>query len=465
MIDRNRPRDADNPIFLQYFFDQESSTDGAAVTDLACLMFVIEAVDEHRSAALVARLHEQRPTTGVFSQQLGPTLREGRFEPVEHRIGSHSALCHDATLPQRNTQRDIPAGADSLRLTAMDFELSADQVALQSAARELLAVQCSIERVRAAAQSGGFDSGLWAAMVAQGWTAVAVPEALGGLGLGTVEIAVLLEQIGAHLAPVPLTQQLLAIAVLADSPWGAKLISGEAIAAAARTPLTRNSDGSVSGRPEPVIYGARADVLIAPCAYELVAVDLRSVERTPEPAMDQTRELAWITLDHAPAQTIGDAAAVDAHLDRGAVYHSAEMLGGAEAVMNLAVDYAKNRRQFDRPIGSFQAIKHRCADMLVDVEGMRSVVYHAAWAIGADDPEASVAASTAKTWCSDAALRVAESALQVHGGIGFTWVSDVHLYLKRAQLDQTAFGDARHHRARLASMLTQRLQSGGSVLI
>ena len=346
----------------------------------------------------------------------------------------------------------------------MDFDLSADQVALQSAARELLSAECSIERVRAAVQTGGFDAALWAAMIDQGWTAIAVPETQGGLGLGTVEIAVLLEQVGAHLAPVPLTQQLLGLAVLADSPWGAKLISGEAIAAAARTPLTRNSDGSVSGRPEPVIYGARADVLVAPCADELVAVDLSAVERTPEPAMDQTRELAWVTLDHASAQTVGDTAAVNNHLDRAALYHSAEMLGGATTVMNLAVEYAKHREQFGRPIGSFQAVKHRCADMLVDVEGMRSAVYHAAWAVGTDDPEAPVAAATAKIWCSDAALRVAESALQVHGGIGFTWESDVHLYLKRAQLDQTAFGDARHHRERLAAMLTQRLESGGSVL-
>lgn len=346
----------------------------------------------------------------------------------------------------------------------MDFELSADQAALQSAAAELLAAECSTEQVRAAAQSGGFDSGLWAAMVAQGWTAIAVPEAHGGLGLGTVETAVLLEQVGAHLAPVPLTQQLLGLAVLADSQWGEKLIGGEAIATAAKTPLLRNSDGTVSGRPEPVIYGALADVLVVPCADELVAVELAAVERTPEPAMDQTRELAWITLDHAPAQTIGDSAAVNAHLDRAALYHSAEMLGAAEAVMNLAVEYAKQRQQFGRPIGSFQAIKHRCADMLVDVEGMRSAVYYAAWAIGADGPEASVAASTAKTWCSDAALRVAESALQVHGGIGFTWESDVHLYLKRVQLDRTVFGDARHHRTRLAEMLTRRLESGGSVL-
>ena len=112
------------------------------------------------------------------------------------------------------------------------------------------------------------------------------------------------------------------------------------------------------------------------------------------------------------------------------------MLGGASRVLELTVEYAKERVQFGRPIGSFQAVKHRCADMLVDVEGMRSTAYHAAWCIGAGDPDASVAASTAKVWCSDASRRVMASGLQVHGGIGFTWEHDLHLYLKRAQLDQ-----------------------------
>ncbi len=375
----------------------------------------------------------------------------------------------------------------------MDFDLSADQVALRDAAAALLDDRCDMAAVRRACDGGGFDAGLWAAMVEQGWTGIAVPEALGGVGLGTVEAAVLLEQTGAHLAPVPLLQQLAALAVLADGPWGERLLSGEAVACVARTPLARTGDGAVSGRPEPVIYGARADVLVAPATAtartpmddmpapatatartpmddmvapagdELVAVDLAGVARSPEPAMDQTRELAWIDLDAAPATTVGGTEEAAAHLDRGAVFHSAEMLGGAEAVMNLAVEYAKVREQFGRPIGSFQAVKHRCADMLVDVEGMRSAVYHAAWALGAGGPDAPAAAATAKIWCSDAAVRVAESALQVHGGIGFTWEADVHLYLKRAQLDGVSFGDARHHRARLATILRDRLATGASI--
>jgi alkylation response protein AidB-like acyl-CoA dehydrogenase len=140
------------------------------------------------------------------------------------------------------------------------------------------------------------------------------------------------------------------------------------------------------------------------------------------------------------------------------------MLGGAGRALELAVDYAKDRVQFGRPIGSFQAVKHRCADMLVDVEGMRSTAYWAAWCIGAGDPDASVAASTAKIWCSDASKRVMASALQVHGGIGFTWEHDLHLFLKRAQLDQLTFGDASYHRERLAALLRPRVESGASVI-
>ena len=346
----------------------------------------------------------------------------------------------------------------------MDFDLSADQEALQDAARSLLGDRCTSAHGRAAADTGGFDPDLWADMVELGWPAIAVDDALGGVGLGTVEVAVLLEQAGAHLAPVPLLQQILALDALAGTDRTEALVTGAQIACVARTPLERGADGSVSGRTEPVIYGARADLLVAPAGDELVMVDLSDVPRTAEPAMDRTRELARIELDGAPAVTVGGADAVAHHLDRGAVYHAAEMLGGADAVLALAVDYAKEREQFGRPIGSFQAVKHRCADMLVDVEGMRSAVYHAAWAIGAGDADAPVAAATAKIWCSDAGRRVAESALQVHGGIGFTWESDVHLFLKRAQLDEVAFGDARHHRRRLAAILRSRVEAGEAVL-
>ena len=346
----------------------------------------------------------------------------------------------------------------------MDFDLSSDQVALRDAASGFLDDRCASSHVRSAADDGGFDPSLWTLMVDQGWIGISTPESAGGLGMGSVEAAVLLEQLGRHLAPVPLNQHLNALHVLADTPWSEGLLEGSLIATVARRSVERNADGSVTGRPEPVIYGASADLLVVPAGDELVAVDLTAIDRKPEPAMDRTRELAWIEMEEVPAVTVGDASAVAAHLDRGAVFHSLELLGAGEAVMGIAVDYAGQREQFGQPIGAFQAVKHRCADMLVDVEGMRSTAYHAAWSIGAGDPDAPVAAAVAKIWCSDAGLRVAESALQVHGGIGFTWESDVHLYLKRIQLDQVSFGDAEYHRTRLGETLRQRVGDGTPIL-
>ncbi|MDH5237946.1 MAG: acyl-CoA/acyl-ACP dehydrogenase, partial [Acidimicrobiia bacterium] len=268
----------------------------------------------------------------------------------------------------------------------MDFDLSDEQEALRDAASGLLDDHCSSVAVRRMIEREGYDRDLWGRMVEQGWLGVAVDERHGGLGLGMVEAAVLLEQSGAHLAPVPLLQQLLALSVLAGTDWASELLDGTLVATVARRHIVRADDGSVSGRPEPVIFGASADILVVPADHALVAVDLRSIPRSPEPAMDRTRELAWIDLHDAPSIVVGDAKAVAGFRRRGAVFHAAEMLGSADAVLAATVAYAGEREQFGRPIGSFQAVKHRCADMLVDVEGMRSAVYHAAWAIGADDP-------------------------------------------------------------------------------
>jgi alkylation response protein AidB-like acyl-CoA dehydrogenase len=175
--------------------------------------------------------------------------------------------------------------------------------------------------------------------------------------------------------------------------------------------------------------------------------------------MDRTRSLAWLHLDETPARRIGGPDAASRLLDRAATVLAAELLGAASRVLEMSVDYAKDRNQFGKPIGSFQAIKHRLADALVDVEGMRSSVYYAAWSIDAGEPAASLAASAAKAWCSDAARRVMASGLQVHGGIGFTWEHDLHLYVKRSQLDQSSWGDAVFHRERIAATLSAHERS------
>jgi len=225
----------------------------------------------------------------------------------------------------------------------MDFDLSSDQVALRDAASGFLDDRCASSHVRSAADHGGFDPSLWTLMVDQGWIGITTSESAGGLGMGSVEAAVLLEQLGRHLAPVPLNQHLHALHVLADTPWSEGLLEGSLIATVARRSVGRNADGSVTGRPEPVIYGASADLLVVPAGDELVAVDLTAIDRNPEPAMDRTRELAWIGMEEVPAVTVGDASAVAAHLDRGAVFHSLELLGAGEAVMDIAVDYAGQR--------------------------------------------------------------------------------------------------------------------------
>jgi alkylation response protein AidB-like acyl-CoA dehydrogenase len=338
----------------------------------------------------------------------------------------------------------------------VDFELSEDQQALGQAAADLLDGRSSMGVVRAATERGGTaDPALWSAMVEQGWTALAVPESLGGGGLGWVEAAVVLEQVGARVAPAPILSQLVALEFLADTEWGPALLDGDSVAAVA------------PGLDEPTPYAPDADVVVVAGDDRLWAIDLRDHRPAPEPAMDLTRTVGWLrpaALAEAPRLDLGDQDRVARLVDVASVAYSAELLGLAQRALDLSVTYAGERIQFGRPIGSFQAIKHRCADMLVDVEGMRSAAYWAAWCVAAGDPDASVAASVAKCWCSDAATRVLASALQVHGGIGFTWEHDLHLYLKRVQLDALAFGNAAWHRARLAGVLRQRIEAGQSVI-
>jgi alkylation response protein AidB-like acyl-CoA dehydrogenase len=306
-------------------------------------------------------------------------------------------------------------------------------------------------------------------MTEQGWLGIAAPESIGGLGLGWVEVAVLLEQLGNHVAPAPFLQQVVALELLvrASSPLAEGLVEGGRVATAAFAELeaAESPDGwRVSGVTEPVVYGPSSDLLVVRSSDAVFVVDLTALDINAEPAMDRTREVGWIRLDQAPAERLGGADLAETLVDVGAIAYAAELLGIGAAALDLAVAYAKDREQFGRPIGSFQAVKHRCADMLVDVEGMRSVVYYAAWCLAADDRDRSVAASSAKTWCSDAARRVTASCLQVHGGIGFTWESDVHLFLKRAQLDAVSFGDAVFHRARLGRLLRARVDAGESVI-
>ena len=387
----------------------------------------------------------------------------------------------------------------------MDFELSEDQLALRQAAADLLDGACDLTRVRHVADGDEhLDRKLWQAMAEQGWAAVELADSAGGLGLGAVEVSILAEQVGRHLAPVPFLGTVLAVGALGApgaavsaggeeapaptlagatlSEWVERMAGGEAVGtvAWAQRPGTFSATpaaGSgvrggaeqwrLTGPSDPVVYASVADVVVAPAMGEgelALFAFAPSAPPVAEPAMDRTRSVGRFVLDAEPAVRLGGEVMVERLLDRAATGLCAEMLGSAERVLHMTVEYAKDRVQFGRPIGSFQAVKHRCADMLVDVEGMRSAAYFAAWAVGAGDPDSAAAASAAKVWCSDASRRVMASGLQVHGGIGFTWEHDLHLFVKRAQLDQVSFGDARAHRDRLAAILRPRAEAGLPVL-
>ncbi len=359
----------------------------------------------------------------------------------------------------------------------MDFDFSPDQLALRDAAREFLDDQCPTSRVRAAHESAhGWDPELWAAMVDLGWVGVALPEADGGLGFGLVELAVLIEEAGRHTVPAPWTPAAIAISVgsrIGDSELVTAVLAGTPVSVVyCRRPesLMASATGRITGVSDPVAFASVSELAIvvasgADDGDEVFLVEVPDELRPDrDAAMDLSRPLGRFRFDEVPARRIGGNDLADGVLDLAATAASLELLGASEVAMTMAVEYAKERVQFGRPIGSFQAVKHRCADMLVDVEGIRSSAYWAAWSLSVDDPDASIAASTAKIWATDASKRVMASALQVHGGIGFTWEHDLHLYMKRAQLDQVSFGDASFHRDRLGRALRAKVDAGLSVL-
>ena len=319
---------------------------------------------------------------------------------------------------------------------AMDFDLTEDQLALRAGASDVLDDLASPARVRAHTTTDApFDRALWRrdgrAGLARRGGRRSRGRARARLGRGR----------GARRGARPPRR---ARAVRPDGARARRVRARPAtttwVRAAAR-PATR-SRASRGTRPRR--FRTRLRPTSRSCSPTTACTRWRSTERPRrEPAMDLTRELGWLRVRpgrRAPARRRRRRARGCSTAARPS--RAPTCSASASRALDMAVEYAKDRVQFGRPIGSFQAVKHRCADMLVDVEGMRSTVYWAAWCIGAGDADASVAASTAKIWCGDASKRVMASALQVHGGIGFTWEHDLHFFLKRAQLDQLAFGDA-----------------------
>lgn len=331
----------------------------------------------------------------------------------------------------------------------MDFDFSDDQREIKRTARELLSKRSPFERVRAAAESGAPDQALWRELAELGWPGIAVAEAHGGQGLGTVELAVLLEELGFACAATPLLGSVLAATLIEQAGsdaqrerWLPELAAGSA------TGGFGAADGLVVDAPGAAVIV----VLEADGRARLLAGDDAVVE--PVDTIDPTRAHGRVRPGRPGEPLAGDVAG---GVDRAAVVVAAELVGVSQRALEMTVDYVKQRRQFDTPVGAFQAVAHRCAQMLLHTEGARSATYFAAWAADAGEAGLPEAASLAKAAASEAGREVTASAIQAHGGIGFTWEADVHWLYKRAQLDAVLLGGAGAHRARLTRLVAQRL--------
>jgi alkylation response protein AidB-like acyl-CoA dehydrogenase len=335
----------------------------------------------------------------------------------------------------------------------MNFDFTEDQHEIKKTARELLASRSSLAKVREAAEGKSYDPALWTELVELGWPGIAIAEEHGGQGLGAVELAILSEELGYALAASPFLATVTAAEALgaAGTPeqqarWLPLLASGEATGAL----------GAVGG----LVPDADAAAVIVLIGDDGVARVLARADAdiTPVDSIDPTRRAARVSGDGEPLG--GDGAA---GIDRATVVVAAELVGVSQRALEMTLAYVKERKQFDTPVGAYQAVSHRCAQMLKDTEGARSATYYAAWAADAEPGVGGAdflaeASSLAKAAASDGGRDVTASAIQAHGGIGFTWEADVHWFYKRAQVDAALLGGSGTHRARLARLLAARLQ-------
>jgi alkylation response protein AidB-like acyl-CoA dehydrogenase len=377
----------------------------------------------------------------------------------------------------------------------MDFGFSQEQEMLRATARKFLENECASTFVRARMEEpAGVTDEFWAKLAEQGWLGLVYPEEYGGSGLGFVDLTVLMEEMGRAVMPGPFVSTVLlgGLTILeAGSPaqkkeWLAKIAAGRAKATLAWTEPNARWDaagvtlGARADKGGFVLSGTKlfvpdahlADVLVVAArtgegkspeegvSLFLVPKGARGMEVTLLPTMDQTRKLCEVGFKDTavPAGALlgeqgGGWAPLRRVIERATVALCAEMCGGAQKVLDMTTEYAKIRIAFGKPIGTYQGVKHKAADMLVDVENAKSLTYYAAWAMDENVPEAPLAASMAKAYVSDAYRKVSGAGIQIHGGIGFTWEHDLHLYFKRAKSSEFTFGDATYHRERVAQLI------------
>lgn len=363
----------------------------------------------------------------------------------------------------------------------MEFAFTDEQAMIAETVRGFFAEHATSERTRAAMAATGGDAGidraLWAAFAGElGLAGIGLPEQHGGAGLGMIEFALVAQAAGAQVAALPLLGLAMVGRGIAaggsaaqQAQWLPRLAAGDMIAAAGEVSLAAGAAGQVSiaagaagagasltGTLGFVPHGAAADVLLAYAGSEAWLVNLKGpgVTVRGHVTMDQTRPFATVVLDSAPAEPLADGAAgVRAALAAGWICLAAEALGGAQATLDRTVAYSRERVQFGRAIGSFQAYKHRLADMMVEIEQARSAVYWAACAVDEGSAEATLALHAAKSFCADTFHMCAGNMIQLHGGIGFTWEHDAHLFLKRARSILALLGDGPWHREQVARLI------------
>jgi alkylation response protein AidB-like acyl-CoA dehydrogenase len=331
----------------------------------------------------------------------------------------------------------------------VNFDFTDDQHAIRRTAKELLADRFTAERVRELAEAHSYADDAWKEICELGWAGIFIEERHGGQGLGMVELVILMEELGYALAPIPFLSNAAAGLALqvAGTPeqrerWLPGIASGEA-----RGTVGLMDNGEA--RLVPDADSAAVIVLLAQGGGFVVEPSAAQVE--PFEAMDSTRRFARVRAAGGDSLA-GDGGDAPYRI---ATALAAELTGVAQRAMEMAVDYARERKQFGRPIGSYQAVSHRCAQMMLEVEGSRSASYYAGWCADAEPETLPLAASMAKAYASDAGWRVAASSLQVHGGIGFTWEHDLHFFMKRAKVDGMLYGSAgelREHVAELSGL-------------
>jgi alkylation response protein AidB-like acyl-CoA dehydrogenase len=339
----------------------------------------------------------------------------------------------------------------------MNFDFTDDQQAIKSTAHEFLASRFKPEKVRELAESAlqgdpagaalrGYDDDAWKEICELGWAGIFIDEEHGGQGLGMVELAILMEELGYALAPLPFLSNAaagLALQFAGTDEQKRRWLPGIAAGEARGTVGLARSNGEA--RLVPDAEGAEVIVLLTADGGQ--AMEAATAEIEPIETIDVTRRFAAVRADGGdPLHGDGDAP------HRIAAAIAAELTGVAQRALDMAVEYARDRKQFGRPIGAYQAVSHRCAQMLLEVEGARSASLYAAWCGDAEPETLPLAASMAKSYASDAGWRVTAAALQVLGGIGFTWEHDLHFFLKRARVDGTLFESPREHRDRVAEL-------------